>query len=98
MIGIPEVTLKLLALFYSQVGQHELTYNAETVGAVLEKFIGEYSETLDKTLINPESKELQQYILILLNGRNIRFLDGRDTKLKEGDVIAISPPIAGGSS
>ena len=67
------------------------------MGNALEKFLGEYSETLDKTLVDPESKDLQQYILILLNGRNIRFLDGRDTKLKEGDVIAISPPIGGGS-
>ncbi|MHA1648787.1 MAG: MoaD/ThiS family protein [Candidatus Helarchaeota archaeon] len=33
---------------------------------------------------------------MLVNGRNINFLDGRNTKLKDGDVVAISPPIAGG--
>ncbi|MFX1296775.1 MAG: MoaD family protein, partial [Promethearchaeota archaeon] len=86
-----------LALFYSQVGKHELTYEAGTVGEVLEKFLNEYGDSLEKTLVNPESKDLQQYILILVNGRNIRFLKGRKTKLNEGDVVAISPPIAGGS-
>lgn len=32
--------------------------------------------------------------LILVNGRHIQFLN--DTRLKDGDVIAIFPPIAGG--
>ncbi|HUX98262.1 MAG TPA: MoaD family protein [Candidatus Deferrimicrobium sp.] len=97
MILIPQVTLKLLALFWEHVGAHELTYEGATVGEILDKFIAKYGESLDKSLYDPESKSLRQYILILLNGRNILFLKGRDTKLHEGDVIAISPPIAGGA-
>ncbi|MHA1358344.1 MAG: MoaD family protein [Candidatus Helarchaeota archaeon] len=89
--------MKLLALFYNQIGQHELQYEADTVGEILEKFIEEYGASLDNTLLNPETRELQHYILILVNGRNIRFLDGRNTSLKDGDVVAISPPIAGGA-
>ena len=33
---------------------------------------------------------------ILKNGRNIFFLNGLSTKLEEGDLIAIFPPVAGG--
>ncbi len=95
---IAEITLKLLALFYSQVGKNELKYNnVETVGDVIDQFLEEYSDSLEKTLFDPKTKTLQQYILILLNGRNIHFLNGRDTILTDGDVVAISPPIAGGS-
>ncbi|NVM31369.1 MAG: MoaD family protein [Candidatus Helarchaeota archaeon] len=90
------VTLKLLALFHHQVGLREVSYEGNTVGDVISKFIDEYRDKLDKVLYNPESKTLQKYILVLLNGRNIVFLDGFDTKLEDGDVIAISPPIAGG--
>ena len=94
---MPTVTLKLLALFYNQIGEHELDYEGETVGDILGKFLDEYGDSLDKTLVDPNTHELQQYILVLVNGRNIHFLDGRNTSLKEGDVVAISPPIAGGA-
>ena len=36
------------------------------------------------------------YLHILVNGRNIAFLDGSETRLSEGDVVAILPPIGGG--
>ncbi len=96
VICITSVTLKLLTLFQHQVGHHELTYEGDTVGEILDKFLAEYKDTLETTLYNPDTKTLREFILILLNGRNIIFLDGLKTKLKEGDVIAISPPIAGG--
>lgn len=35
-------------------------------------------------------------ITILLNGREVRYLDGLNTKLKHGNVVAFVPPIAGG--
>ena len=34
--------------------------------------------------------------LILLNGRNIEFLEGLDTPLADGDVVAIFPASEGG--
>ena len=40
--------------------------------------------------------QLKPYVSILENGRNIRSLNGLDTRLAEGDVIAIFPPLAGG--
>ncbi len=36
------------------------------------------------------------YINILLNGRNVRFLDGLKTRLPAGATIAFLPPIGGG--
>jgi molybdopterin synthase sulfur carrier subunit len=42
------------------------------------------------------SGQLRPDINVLKNGRNIKFLDGIETEVKEGDVIAISPPIIGG--
>jgi molybdopterin synthase sulfur carrier subunit len=36
-------------------------------------------------------------VKILLNGHNIVFLQGAATELRDGDVIAIFPPVGGGS-
>lgn len=35
-------------------------------------------------------------IKILVNGREITYLDGLETKLRNGDVVAFIPPVAGG--
>jgi len=36
------------------------------------------------------------YINILLNGRNVRFLDGMATRLSDGVTVAFLPPVGGG--
>jgi molybdopterin synthase sulfur carrier subunit len=43
-----------------------------------------------------EGDELSDHVIVLKNGRNIRWLNGLRTKLEEGDKIAIFPPVGGG--
>ncbi len=40
--------------------------------------------------------KMNEYIVVFVNTKEIRTLDGLDTKLKEGDVITVLPPMAGG--
>ena len=42
------------------------------------------------------SGQLRPGVNVLKNGRNIKFLDGIETEVKEGDTIAIFPPVYGG--
>jgi molybdopterin synthase sulfur carrier subunit len=49
-----------------------------------------------KAIIDNESGEIKPTILILKNGRNIRFLGGFLAKLEDGDEVSIFPPIGGG--
>jgi molybdopterin converting factor small subunit len=39
---------------------------------------------------------MQEFLSFLVNGTNINNMQGFDTKLKNGDVIAILPPVGGG--
>lgn len=44
-----------------------------------------------------EKHEIKSDITILKNGREIKFLDGMETILKDGDEIAIFPLVSGGN-
>jgi molybdopterin converting factor small subunit len=39
---------------------------------------------------------VQGFLSFLVNGKNINALEGFNTKLKQGDTIAILPPVGGG--
>jgi len=39
---------------------------------------------------------LRSFVNVYLNDEDVRYLDGHDTALKEGDQLAIIPAVAGG--
>ena len=41
-------------------------------------------------------KKIVKWVKVLINGRDIDFLDGNETVLKNGDIIDLFPPSAGG--
>jgi molybdopterin synthase sulfur carrier subunit len=43
-----------------------------------------------------EAGELRRFVNVYVNEEDVRFLDGKETVLKEGDQVAIVPAIAGG--
>ena len=49
-----------------------------------------------EAIMDNKSGEVKSTILILKNGRNIRFLGGLLAKLEDGDEVSIFPPIGGG--
>jgi len=44
----------------------------------------------------PKNGKVQGFLSFLVNGKNINALEGFDTKLKQGDTVAILPPVGGG--
>jgi molybdopterin converting factor small subunit len=45
---------------------------------------------------NTKTGEVKGFLQFLINGRSASALDGMDTKLEDGDVLAIIPPVGGG--
>ena len=43
-----------------------------------------------------EQGNLRRFVNLYVNGEDVRFLQGKDTALKEGDEVSIVPAIAGG--
>jgi molybdopterin converting factor small subunit len=46
--------------------------------------------------LTDEQGVLRRFVNIYVNEEDIRFLDGKDTIIKEGDAVSIVPAIAGG--
>ena len=64
--------------------------------------VGEIIENLDKAFpgmkerIYDEAGEVRRFILIHVNGEDIRFMDGLKTNVTDRDEVSITPALAGG--
>lgn len=64
--------------------------------------IGELLESLEqncpgiKARLCDEQGELRRFVNFYVNNEDIRFLEGQQTALKDGDEVSIIPAIAGG--
>jgi MoaD family protein len=68
--------------------------------ATVEKALKRLSEIHGKDFVeyvfDGRTGEIQSYLLLLVNGRSITVLRGLETRLIDGDVLAILPPVGGG--
>ena len=64
--------------------------------------VGEIIENLNKAFpgvkerIYDETGEVRRFILIHVNGEDIRFLEGLNTNVADRDEVSITPALAGG--
>jgi molybdopterin synthase sulfur carrier subunit len=91
------VKVKLFANFREEAGEASVEIDARTAGELLVELAQRY-ETLGKSILDSTEPEVvtKDGVTVMLNGRNIRFLDGAATELDEDDTLAIFPPIGGG--
>ena len=72
----------------------ELT-KGTNVEVLLEQLFKQHPDSLSK-FINPESGKIYSFVSIWINSSSIKQLQNIKTKLREGDVITIFRPSAGG--
>jgi molybdopterin synthase sulfur carrier subunit len=87
--------LRFFATFREAVGQKTLERKypeGTTVGDVLTDLTAEYDMDLF------EDGDLRPQLSIMKNGKDVVHLDGLDTRLEDGDILSVFPPVAGGST
>lgn len=76
-------------------GQEEVRLEGDTAGAILDALTARYSD-LRKHLYKADG-QLRTFVNVYLNDEDIRYLDGLDSPVKQGDTLTIVPSIAGGA-
>lgn len=90
------ITVKFFANFRELVGQAQVVMSAEDVGSLLDKLTSDFQKLKGEFYEPGNKKKLRSTVNILVNGRRIDLLQGMKTHLKDGDVVAIFPPVSGG--
>jgi molybdopterin synthase sulfur carrier subunit len=93
---LAEVTVKFFATVREAVGTRSIQIEADTIGEVLEKLTQKFGRPFSDTVIDQETGNLKRFFSCMVNGKRIELLEGYDTKLKDGDSVALFPPVGGG--
>ncbi len=64
-----------------------------TLGALVADLDARHPGLGDRLL---DGSQLRRFVNVYLNDEDIRFLDGLDTAIADGDIVTILPAVAGG--
>jgi sulfur-carrier protein len=89
------VTVKLPTQLRQAAGNAtEAQVEGTTVGEALEALYGRHGEL--RARMADDGGGLRRFVNVYLGGEDIRFLDGLDTPVSDGDELTILPAVAGG--
>jgi molybdopterin converting factor small subunit len=74
--------------------QASLTCDGATIGEVFQTLVDRYPGLRGNLL--DDSGGLHKFVNVYKNDEDIRYLEGLDTKIDDGDVLSILPAVAGG--
>lgn len=74
-------------------GESTASVDGKTVGEVLDALYARYGELRSRIA---EDGGLRRFVNVYVGGEDIRFTEGLDTPVKDGDEVTILPAVAGG--
>jgi molybdopterin converting factor small subunit len=90
------VEIKLPTVLRTQAdGQATVSVDGATVGEVFNALVGRYPGLRGNLL--DDGGSLHKFVNVYKDDDDIRYLEGLDTKLVDGDVLSILPAVAGGA-
>ncbi len=72
----------------------EVNISAANIAQLIDEMESQYPGI--KSRLCDESGNVRRFINLYVNNEDIRFLNGKETALNEGDIVSIIPAIAGG--
>ncbi len=75
-------------------GASEVTVDGETLAAVIEALESAHPGFKERLL--DEDGQLRRFVNVFVADDDVRFLEGLDTKVPDGETVSIIPAVAGG--
>jgi molybdopterin synthase sulfur carrier subunit len=93
------IKIRLFTVLRELSGKREETLDFEektvTIMAVLRALSGKYGKPFDDYVFDSDG-QVKGFLQFLINGQSAATLQGLDSQLRDGDVLAILPPVGGG--
>jgi len=90
------IKIKLFANLAERAGEDKIEVSAENVKEALIELESKFPALEEKIFKDENKQELSDSITVIKDGRNITYLNGLKTELKEGDKLSVFPPVGGG--
>ena len=96
-----QVSVRFFTTLREVIGKKEETLKfsgreAITVDTVLERLVELHGKSFVGYVYDQKSGKVRGFLQFLVNGRSISSFEGLGTRLSDGDVLAIIPPVGGG--
>ena len=87
-----EVRIPTILRTYTD-GAKQVEGTGSTLGELLADLDSKHGGLRDRLI---DDGGLRRFVNVYLNDEDVRFIDGIDTKLSDGDTVTILPAVAGG--
>jgi molybdopterin converting factor small subunit len=90
--------VKYFAYFRKDAGCKEETLLLAPLTALelLRKLADIHGQQLRSSLLTTNQEEIHQDVIFLIDGRNIDFINGKESVIQENAVVSLFPRVAGG--
>ena len=96
-----EIKIRFFTSLREIIGKREETLSFQanemtTVDLVLKNLAKKYGDAFSEYVYVDKTGQPKGFLQFLINGTSTSTLNGLQTELKDGDVLAILPPVGGG--
>jgi molybdopterin converting factor small subunit len=90
--------IKYFAYFRKDAGCKEETLLLAPLSALalLQKLSALHGQNLRTRLLSPDMTEIHPDVIFLIDGRNIDFINGKESVIGENAIVSLFPRVAGG--
>jgi MoaD family protein len=96
----PTLTIKFFGALRDMAGRREekleLGSRGLTIGEVLDRLAVRHGKKFKSYVFEEGSKTIRPQISIMVNGQSLKNPESLAARVKNGDTIAVLPPISGG--